>query len=362
MDVQDWHIILAGIVTGAISVTAASILRSGASLAIKITGAGFCAGVIAYAIESFAAGNFFVFLISCQTLGFLWPFVALIFGISVSRWLLVLPGALMLISFLLRYFAPGDVQAACSFLQNMIEAGIGGLVLYAVWRSEDDDLDQQRRAVRRPFMTIIGIYVIGLAAFDFIADEQAAKRPPMLIDEVLTAALSVAGGLIFTSPRPGLLVAPRKKPEPEPAPKAAALDPEAQLLMALDKEMTGNQAWREEGLTVGGLADRLGVPEHRLRPVINQQLGYRNFATFINSHRLAEVKRRLTDPAHEKETIASIAYECGFGSLGPFGRAFKTETGMTPTAFRNIAKRSKNESAPVLKIATSQDEPTRQAG
>ncbi|MEM7740325.1 MAG: helix-turn-helix domain-containing protein [Pseudomonadota bacterium] len=360
MDIQDWHIILAGIVTGAISVAAASILRSRASLAIKFTGFGFCAGVIGYAIESFAPGNFFVFLISCQTLGFLWPFVALIFGISVSRWLLVLPGVLMLGSFLLRYFAPGDVQAACSFLQNIIEAGIGGLVLYAVWRSEDDDLDHQRRAIRRPFMAMIGVYVIGLAAFDFIADETAAQSAPMIIDEVLTAILSVAGALIFTSPRPGLLVAPRKKPEPVST--SQDTDPEAQLLAALHSEMTTNQAWREEGLTVGGLADRLGVPEHRLRPVINQKLGYRNFAAFINSHRLEDVKRRLTDPEHEKETIASIAYECGFGSLGPFGRAFKSETGMTPTAFRNNAKRSKTESAPVLKLATNQDEPTRQAG
>jgi len=361
MDVVDWHIILAGIVTGAISVTAASILRSGASLAIKITGTGFCAGVIAYAIESFAVGNFIVFLISTLTLGFLWPFVALIFGISVSRWLLILPGVLMLLTFFLRYFEPGGAQVACSFLQNALEAGIGGLVLYAVWRSEDDDLDQQRRATRRPFMAIIGVYVIGLALFDFIADEQAAKRAPMLIDEVLTAALSVAGALIFTSPRPGLLVAPRKTPEPEPAPQQASSDPEAMLLKALDREMTTNQAWREEGLTVGGLADRLGVPEHRLRPVINQKLGYRNFAAFINSHRLEEVKRRLVDPDHAKETIASIAYECGFGSLGPFGRAFKAETGVTPTAFRNQAKRSESENAPVLKLASSQEEPARHA-
>ncbi|MEM6913162.1 MAG: hypothetical protein AAF511_04215, partial [Pseudomonadota bacterium] len=159
MDIQDWHIILAGIVTGAISVAAASILRSGASLAIKITGAGFCAGVIAYSIESFDTGNFFVFLISTLTLGFLWPFVALVFGISVSRWLLTLPGVLMLLTFFLRYFEPVGAQAACSFLQNALEAVIGGLVLYAVWRSEDDDLDHQRRAIRRPFMAMIGVYV-----------------------------------------------------------------------------------------------------------------------------------------------------------------------------------------------------------
>ncbi len=355
MDLQDWHILLCGIVAGAISVAAANILRSQASLAIKITGVGFCAGVVGYAVESFASGNFAIFMISCMTLGFLWPFVALIFGISVSRWLLVLPGALMMGSFLLRYFAPSDAQLVCSFVQNIIEAGIGCLVLYAVWRSEDDDLDSERRRIRRPFMAIIGVYVIALALFDFVADEGSRWIPVLISDEVLTTALAVIGALIFTLPRSSLLTAPSK---PLASVEAA---PDEQLLTRLDHEMVTNQAWREEGLTVGGLADRLDVPEHRLRPVINQRLGYRNFAAFINSHRLEEVKRRLVDPEHAKETIASIAYECGFGSLGPFGRAFKAETGMTPTAFRNQAKRSQNETAPILKLASNHEEQARHA-
>ncbi|MEO1656382.1 MAG: helix-turn-helix domain-containing protein [Pseudomonadota bacterium] len=363
MDLQDWHILLAGIVLGAILVTCMSITKSGAPLGVKTTGIGFCVGVAGYSLESISYdAPFLISLVACQTLSFLWPFVALSFGISVSVWLLALPGALMTLSFISREIATGDAAIICSFGQNMVEAGIGVLVLWAVWRSEDDDLDSERRRVRRPFMAVIAVYVIALAAFDFIADEGARWQPVLIFDEVLTTALAIVGALIFTSPRSGLLDAPAK-PLPTITPVSAPQpEPEDQLLASLNHEMVTNEAWRVEGLTVGGLADRLGIPEHRLRPVINQKLGYRNFAAFINSHRLEEVKRRLVDPEHAKETIASIAYECGFGSLGPFGRAFKAETGMTPTAFRNQAKRSEAESAPILKLASSQDEPARHTG
>jgi len=32
--------------------------------------------------------------------------------------------------------------------------------------------------------------------------------------------------------------------------------------------------------------------------------------------------------------ILTIALDAGFGSIGPFNRAFKTHTGLTPTEYR----------------------------
>jgi AraC-like DNA-binding protein len=42
----------------------------------------------------------------------------------------------------------------------------------------------------------------------------------------------------------------------------------------------------------------------------------------------------LADPAQEAVPILTIALDAGFQSLGPFNRAFKTQTGMTPSEFR----------------------------
>jgi AraC-like DNA-binding protein len=37
--------------------------------------------------------------------------------------------------------------------------------------------------------------------------------------------------------------------------------------------------------------------------------------------------------------ILTIAMDAGFQSLGPFNRAFKADTGLTPTEFRRLALR-----------------------
>jgi AraC-like DNA-binding protein len=83
------------------------------------------------------------------------------------------------------------------------------------------------------------------------------------------------------------------------------------------------------------LAARLGEQEYRLRRVINRAMGHRNFAQFLNSYRLAEVKQALADPAQREVPILTIALDAGFGSLGPFNRAFREAEGMTPSEYRS---------------------------
>ena len=45
-------------------------------------------------------------------------------------------------------------------------------------------------------------------------------------------------------------------------------------------------------------------------------------------------KTAIADPAQEAVPILTIALDAGFQSLGPFNRAFKAETGLTPSEFR----------------------------
>lgn len=54
----------------------------------------------------------------------------------------------------------------------------------------------------------------------------------------------------------------------------------------------------------------------------------------MNAHRIAEAQRVLADPARAGDTVAAIAFELGFGSLGPFNRAFLAQAGAAPRAWR----------------------------
>lgn len=101
--------------------------------------------------------------------------------------------------------------------------------------------------------------------------------------------------------------------------------------------MTAERAYRQEGLTIGLLAARLKMPEYRLRTLINDGLGHRNFNAFLNRYRLEEAKAALADLGQADVPVLTIALDAGFQSLAPFNRAFKADTGLTPTEYRRRA-------------------------
>jgi AraC-like DNA-binding protein len=117
--------------------------------------------------------------------------------------------------------------------------------------------------------------------------------------------------------------------------KPAAIEPA--LWRRLQHLMTIDRIYRREGLSIGSLSAELGVPEYRLRQLINEGLGYRNFNAFLNHYRIEEAKAALADPEQEPVPVLTIAMDAGFQSIGPFNRAFKAATGVTPTEFRRQA-------------------------
>lgn len=92
-------------------------------------------------------------------------------------------------------------------------------------------------------------------------------------------------------------------------------------------------------LRVSDLARRVGEAEYKVTQSLTTALGFRNFNHMINSLRIAQAKRMLSDAKMAHLPVLTIALDCGFASIGPFNRAFKAETGDTPTQFRqNVAR------------------------
>lgn len=150
---------------------------------------------------------------------------------------------------------------------------------------------------------------------------------------LLFAAILVAIAAVFLQARPSGVIAPRRSAGGAGGRTEAA----ERLMLGKLNQLMGEGAWRREGLTIGEVARQLEEPEHRLRRLINQRLGHRNFADFVNSYRIEAAKRRLADPQDARTTIAAIAFDLGYGSLGPFNRAFRAATGATPTEWRREA-------------------------
>jgi hypothetical protein len=75
-------------------------------------------------------------------------------------------------------------------------------------------------------------------------------------------------------------------------PAAPPTGPDAAQLTALRRLLDHEKVFREPDLSIASLSQKLDVPEHRLRHLINRQLGHRNFSAFVNGYRLAKPKPR----------------------------------------------------------------------
>lgn len=102
----------------------------------------------------------------------------------------------------------------------------------------------------------------------------------------------------------------------------------------LQSQMNEKKWFLDQNISLSDLAEKMGVSIHHLSQVINEKLGL-NFYDFINSLRIAEAKKRLTDPRYRHLSIASIGFEVGFNSLSAFNGAFKKFTNLTPSQYKD---------------------------
>lgn len=219
---------------------------------------------------------------------------------------------------------------------RVVVISLAVLALVQTVRGWGSDLVEGRRRLRLFILIAVALHIAVTVTVELVF---GSDHVPMALHVLNAAALAAIAAIIAVL----LLQADLDSVLPAPAVAAAAppgaaptedepVDPG--LLATLERLMAVDRLYRQEGLTIGVLAGKLGLPEYRLRRAINRGLGYRNFNEYLNRHRLADAKQALADPTQAEVPILTIALDSGFQSLGPFNRAFKTDTGMTPTEFR----------------------------
>jgi AraC-like DNA-binding protein len=225
-------------------------------------------------------------------------------------------------------------------------------VALAIWHALAEraiDLVEGRRRFRVTVIVSAALYTAAITVSELISDNFASHGESIhLSPHAAPASTFNAIGLLaitfvvavarLTHRSWGENAAPETSETPQQRgggdePQAIG-EQEIALLAALQHLMTEQKAYREEGLSVAALAAKLDIPDYRLRRLINQRLGHRNFSTFVNGFRLAEAMEALADPGQDAVPILTVALDAGFQSIGPFNRAFKAETGMTPSEFR----------------------------
>jgi AraC-like DNA-binding protein len=202
------------------------------------------------------------------------------------------------------------------------------------------DLVEGRRRLRIWYAAVTVLYALVAIAADWLWPGGLSASSVSLANAAALTALifmfAVLGSIIATGPQlaPAALAARPSMPASDPRPVPPAAGPEAAQLTALRQLLEHDKVFREPDLSIASLSQKLDIPEYRLRHLINRQLGHRNFNAFVNAYRLAEAEAALGDPAQAGVPILTIALDAGFGSIGPFNRAFKAQTGLTPSEYR----------------------------
>ncbi len=231
-------------------------------------------------------------------------------------------------------------------LQRAVPVLFSVLAVLAAARHWRADLVEGRRRLRA-FLLVAGVaYTLAMLFVRLASGQGRLSEMAGLLDVtallvMVSAAawglLRLGSGELFPQAEPSVVPQPDAPPAQAEAPAVVTERPdpaEERLALALQRAMDEERAYRDEGLSVASLAARLGAPEYRLRRLINQRLGHRNFNAFVNGYRLAEARAALLDPGRSDRPVLSIALDAGFQSIGPFNRAFKAATGLTPTEFR----------------------------
>jgi AraC-like DNA-binding protein len=231
-------------------------------------------------------------------------------------------------------------SAVCAGLHGVLHATGMAFVLVALWRiwsSRRGDLVAGRRALRFWLLGYVGLHGLTVLIVEWV---YGAAVPPAWLGVLNVALITTALGVVLAfltqlrSAAIETLFGAQPQLQPQATPLAVAAPSDEPWLERLQTLMANERVYLDPGLSLASLAQRLGLPEYRLRELINRRLGFRNFPSFVNHYRLEDVQGKLADPAFDRRPVLTLALEAGFGSIGPFNRAFRDRYGMTPTAFR----------------------------
>lgn len=264
--------------------------------------------------------------------------------ISLAAVVVLSPGSLESIGELRRsFFGSVGISVFASIISAQLLCYLGASLL--VLRSYRQRISNSYSSLDRLNLSwlylVIGgfgfIWLIGsINQMTAIGTRRGAPSVVLSIKNMLIS-FGMANVIMFKGlKQPEIFSGIEEKPKYE---KSQLTDEEAdRLLVSLKNHMETQKPHLVPGLSSIRLARGMAVPARAISQVINSRLG-KNFVDFINSYRVEEAKRLLSESCANGKTILEIVYESGFNSKSVFNKAFKKHAGMPPNEFRRKAAR-----------------------
>jgi AraC-like DNA-binding protein len=340
-------IALRGATVALLLVLAASLFRGFGTVLAGRLAAAFALGSAAHAVSNWIGATSPVSIVHAPVIALstgnavvFWLFTRALFdeAFRLRWWHALIWAAVAAFSFVnCMWLAPASGVRLSIIAVNLLALGFIVLAVAQTIASWPSDLVEGRRRVRVFIVSAAALYGGLNAVLQISLSRSGSAEIANTVNSAVLAAVVAAISMAMMRVDGADLFPAAPEIQAE-ASDAAVVDSSAdqKLVDALMRLMGDERIYRHDNITIGTLATKLGIPEYRLRRLINQRLGYRNFNVFLNEHRIAEAKAALADPSQAEVPVITIAMDAGFQSLGPFNRAFKAITGVTPTEYRRL--------------------------
>jgi AraC-like DNA-binding protein len=274
-----------------------------------------------------------------------WMFASTLFQMSERKQKLHLGhylglGACITLGIYQCFLIPAELNGSIIHVVTLVlTSSLTVLGLFDVFRNLQSDLVECSRLLRLSLSVTTGIFLLFIVVNEFI---YVHSEFPAFLNYINISVISIfatAFGYIILVSNSNILMETMDELTPELVKNEIAKPTlaDSQWINKLTSTMEDEFYYRQVDVTIKSLSEYLTIPEHQLRRLINQHLGYRNFNDYLNRYRVRDAAQRLSDPKLIRLPILTIAIESGYASLTTFNKAFKTLKTMTPSEFRKIS-------------------------
>lgn len=221
------------------------------------------------------------------------------------------------------WFFSGQEALGFALINQIGKLTLALSTLWFVWVDRRTDLVNDRIRIRVYFCGYVGAAVALVVSVELISLWQVPAVLELLgMTLILLAAFALN---IYLVRIPSMQWHPKSLQKPQ--------DPSVQnLINQIENTMVEQRYYAQGDARVTGMADLIGIPDYRLRRIINGNMGYNNFNQFLNSYRLEEAAQRLISEPHTP--VLTLALDVGFRSISSFNTSFRTKYRCSPTEYR----------------------------
>lgn len=118
-----------------------------------------------------------------------------------------------------------------------------------------------------------------------------------------------------------------------PAKDSEVMGEDEKLIRTTHERILKEELYKDCGLSIDSLAEKMEVTRGSISKAINTT--GKNFNQYINEYRIKEAVRLLLSTPGDQIYMEELYERVGFNSRSSFYRAFKQNTGLSPSEFRN---------------------------